>query len=72
VNNGSLFHLLRFVRGSRAGGELIAALMLLAAIGYLAKRRAAPLCRVSFSREECFCCRRLPIPWYFTWSIPFL
>jgi len=41
VNNGSLFHLLRYVAGSRVGGELIAALLLLAAIGYLAKKAGA-------------------------------
>ena len=72
VNNGSLFHLLRFVAGSRAGGELIAALMLLAAIGYLAKRRAAPLWSSLVLTGGVLLLSPTAYPWYFTWSIPFL
>jgi len=72
VNNGSLFHLLRFVAGSRAGGELIAALMLLAAIGYLAKRRAAPLWSSLVLTGGVLLVSPTAYPWYFTWSIPFL
>jgi hypothetical protein len=72
VNNGSLFHLLRFVAGSRAGGELIAALMLLTAIGYLAKRRAAPLRSSLVLTGGVLLLSPTAFPWYFTWSIPFL
>ena len=72
VNNGSLFHLLRFVAGSRAGGELTAALMLLAAIGYLAKRRAAPLWSSLVLTGAVLLLSPTAFPWYFTWSIPFL
>jgi alpha-1,6-mannosyltransferase len=72
VNNGSLFHLLHFVAGSRAGGELIAALMLLAAIGYLAKRRTAPLWSSLVLTGGVLLLSPTAFPWYFTWSIPFL
>jgi hypothetical protein len=72
VNNGSLFHLLRFVAGSRVGGELIAALMLLAAIGYLAKRRATPLWTSLILTGGVLLLSPTAYPWYFTWSIPFL
>jgi alpha-1,6-mannosyltransferase len=72
VNNGSLFLLLRFVAGSRAGGELIAALLLFAAIGYLAKRRAAPLWSSLVLTGGVLLLSPTAYPWYFTWSIPFL
>lgn len=72
VNNGSLFHLLRFVAGSRAGAELLAALMVLAAIGYLAKRRAAPLWSSLVLTGGVLLLSPTAYPWYFTWSIPFL
>jgi alpha-1,6-mannosyltransferase len=72
VNNGSLFHLLRFVAGSRAGGELIAALILLTAIGYLAKRRAAPLWSSLVLTGAVLLLSPTAYPWYFTWAIPFL
>ncbi len=72
VNNGSLFHLLRFVAGSRAGGELIAALMVLAAIGYFAKRRAAPLWSSLVLTGGVLLLSPAANPWHFTWSIPFL
>src|SRR6266852_6175952 len=72
VNNGSLFHLLRFVAGSRAGGELLAALMVLVAIGYLAKRRAAPLWSSLVLTGGVLLLSPTVYPWYFTWSIPFL
>jgi alpha-1,6-mannosyltransferase len=72
VNNGSLFHLLRFVAGSRTGGELLAALMVLAAIGYLAKRRSAPLWSSLVLTGGVLLLSPTAYPWYFTWSIPFL
>ena len=72
VNNGSLFHLLRFVAGSRAGGEMIAALMLLAAVGYLTKKRAAPLLSSLVLTGGVLLLSPTAYPWYFTWSIPFL
>jgi alpha-1,6-mannosyltransferase len=72
VNNGSLFPLLRFVAGSSAGGELIAALMVLAAIGFLAKRRAAPLWSSLVLTGGVLLVSPAAYPWYFTWSIPFL
>ncbi len=72
VNNGSLFHLLRFVAGSRAGGEMIAALMLLAAVGYLTKKRAAPLLSSLVLTGGVLLLSPTAYPWYFTWAIPFL
>ncbi len=72
VNNGSLFHLLRFVAGSRAGGNVLVALMVLAAVGYLAKRRAAPLWSSLVLTGGVVLVSPTAYPWYFTWSIPFL
>ncbi len=72
VNNGSLFNLLHFVAGSRAGAELVAGLMVLAAIGYLAKRRAAPLWSSLVLTGGVLLLSPTAYPWYFTWSIPFL
>ena len=72
VNNGSLFHLLRHVAGSRVGGELIAALVLLAAIGYLAKKQAPPLLASLVLTGGVLLLSPTAYPWYFTWSIPFL
>lgn len=72
VNNGSLFHLLRFVGRSKTGGELIAALLLLAAISYLAKRGAEPLWSSLVLTGGVLLLSPTAYPWYFTWSIPFL
>lgn len=72
VNNGSLFHLLRFAGGSKTGGELIEALLLLAAIGYLAKRGAEPLWSSLLLTGGVLLLSPTAYPWYFTWSIPFL
>jgi alpha-1,6-mannosyltransferase len=72
VNNASLFSLLRFVAGSRAGGKVLAALMVLAAVGYLAKRRAAPLWSSLVLTGGVVLVSPTAYPWYFTWSIPFL
>jgi alpha-1,6-mannosyltransferase len=72
VNNASLFHLLRFVARSKFGAELLAGLILLAAIGYLAKRRAALLWSSLALTGGVLLVSPTAYPWYFTWSIPFL
>lgn len=72
VNNASLFHVLRFIAGSRARGELIAGLTVLATIGYMAKRRASPLWSSFVLTGGVLLLSRTAYPWYFTWSIPFL
>jgi alpha-1,6-mannosyltransferase len=72
VNNASLFHLLCFVAGSRAGAELVAGLIVLAAIAYLAKRQAAPLWSSLVLTGGVLLVSPTAYPWYFTWSIPFL
>jgi hypothetical protein len=72
VNNASLFHLLRFAAGSRTAAELIAGLIVLAAIGYLAKRQAAPLWAGLLLTGGVLLLSPTAYPWYFTWSIPFL
>jgi alpha-1,6-mannosyltransferase len=72
VNNASLFLLLRFVAGSRAGAELIGGLIVLGAIGYLAKRQAAPLWSSLVLTGGVLLLSPTAYPWYFTWSIPFL
>jgi hypothetical protein len=72
VNNASLFYLLRFVVGSRAGAEAAAALIVLAAIGYLARSRATPLWSSLVLTGGVLLVSPTAYPWYFTWSIPFL
>ena len=72
VNNASLFHLLCFVAGSRAGAEQVAGLIVLAAIAYLAKRQAAPLWSSLVLTGGVLLVSPTAYPWYFTWSIPFL
>jgi hypothetical protein len=72
VNNASLFHVLHFVAGSRAGAELIAGLIVLVAIVYLAKKRATPLRSSLVLTAGVLLLSPTAYPWYFTWSIPFL
>lgn len=72
VNNASLFHLLRFVAGSRASAELVAGLIVLGAIGYLAKRHETPLQSSLVLTGGVLLLSPTAYPWYFTWSIPFL
>lgn len=72
VNNASLFHVLRFVVGSRVGAELAGALIVLAAIGYLARSRATPLWSSLVLTGGVLLVSPTAYPWYFTWSIPFL
>ena len=71
-NNDSLFRLLYFFVGSRIGAKLIAGLILLAAIGYLAKNRAAPLLSSLVLMAGVLLLSPTAYPWYFSWSIPFL
>lgn len=72
VNNASLFHLLRFVAGSSIGAELIGGLLVLAAIAYLAKKKAAPLWASLVLTGGVLLVSPTAYPWYFTWSIPLL
>jgi hypothetical protein len=71
-NNASLFHLLRFFAGSRTGAQIIAALIMLAAIIYLARRQADPLWSSLLLTGGVLLLSPTAYPWYFTWSIPFL
>jgi hypothetical protein len=71
-NNASLFRLLYFVVGSRFGAKLIAGLIVLAAIGYLTRRQAAPLWSSLVLTGAVLLLSPTAYPWYFTWSIPFL
>jgi alpha-1,6-mannosyltransferase len=72
INNASLFKLLSFVAGSRIGAEVVAGLILLVAIGYLAKKQAAPLWSSLVLTGGVLLLSPTAFPWYFTWSIPFL
>jgi alpha-1,6-mannosyltransferase len=72
INNASLFRLLHFAAGSRAVAELIAGLIVLVAIGYLAKRQAEPLWSSLVLTGGVLLLSPTAYPWYFTWSIPFL
>jgi hypothetical protein len=71
-NNASLFHLLGFIARSRTGAELAAGLIVLVAIGYLAKRKASPLWSSLVLTGGVLLFSPTAYPWYFTWSIPFL
>src|SRR5215469_4483263 len=72
VNNATLFSLLQFSAGSRAGAELVAGLIVIATIGYLAKNRATPLWSSLVLTGGVLLVSPTAYPWYFTWSIPFL
>ena len=72
VNNASLFSVLQFVAGSRAGAELLAGLIVIATIGYLAKNRATPLWSGLVLTGGLLLVSPTAYPWYFTWSTPFL
>jgi len=72
ANNASLFHMLRFVAGSRVRAELIAGLILVMAIGSLAKRGLPPLRSSLVLTGGVLLLSPTAYPWYFTWSIPFL
>ena len=72
VNNASLFHLLLFVVRSKVGAEAVAGLIVLAGIGYLAKRRVVPLWSSLILTGGVLLVSPTAYPWYFTWSIPFL
>ncbi|PYT78420.1 MAG: hypothetical protein DMG40_20195 [Acidobacteria bacterium] len=72
INNASLFHLLHFVARSRAGAEMAAGLIVLVAIGYLAKKQASPLWSGLVLTGGVLLLSPTAYPWYFTWSIPFL
>lgn len=71
-NNDSLFRLLFFIVRSRFVAKLVAGLILLGAIGYLAKKRAAPLWSSLVLTAGVLLLSPTAFPWYFTWSIPFL
>jgi hypothetical protein len=71
-NNASLFHLLYLVAGSRIGAELIAGLIVLVVLVYLAKRQSAPLWSSLLLTGGVLLLSPTAYPWYFTWSIPFL
>jgi len=72
LNNATLFHFLFYVTRSKAGAELLAGLILLAIIGYLAKRQEAPLWSALIVTGGVLLVSPTAYPWYFTWSIPFL
>ena|SRR5215469_6479497 len=64
--------LLQFVMRSRARAEFFAGLMVLAVIGYLAKRRAGLFWSSLVLTGGVLLASPTAYPWYFTWSIPFL
>jgi hypothetical protein len=71
-NNASLFRLLYFVTASSFVAKLIAGLIVLVAIAYLANRQAAPLWSSLVLTGGVLLLSPTAYPWYFTWSIPFL
>ena len=71
-NNASFFELLHFMVKSKAHAEFLAGLIVLAAIGYLAKRRSGLLWSSLVLTAGVLLVSPTAYPWYFTWSIPFL
>jgi hypothetical protein len=71
-NNASFFPLLQFVTRSKASAEFFEGLMVLAAIGYLAKKGAGLLWSSLVLTGGVLLVSPTVYPWYFTWSIPFL
>lgn len=71
-SNASFFQLLHFVVKSKAHAEFLAGLMVLGAMGYLAKRRAGLLWSSLVLTGGVLLVSPTAYPWYFTWSIPFL
>jgi alpha-1,6-mannosyltransferase len=71
-NNASFFQLLHFVVKSKAHAEFLPGLMVLGAMGYLAKRRAGLLWSSLVLTGGVLLVSPTAYPWYFTWSIPFL
>lgn len=71
-NNASFFELLHFVARSKARAEFLAGLIVLGAIGYLAKRPAGLLWSSLVLTGGVLLVSPTAYPWYFTWSIPFL
>ena len=72
LSNASLFHLLHFVARSRVRSELLAAVIMLAMIAYLVKKRADPLWSSLVLTGGVLLVSPTAYPWYFTWAIPFL
>jgi len=72
MNNASFFQLLQLVVRSKARAELLAGLMVLATVVYLAQRRAGLLWSSLVLTGGVLLVSPTAYPWYFTWSIPFL
>jgi len=72
LNNATLFHVSFYLTGSKIGAELLAALILLAVIFYLAKKQTAPLWSSLVLTGGVLLVSPTAYPWYFTWSIAFL
>jgi len=73
LNNATLFHVLFFLTGSsKVGAELLAALLLLGASLYLAKKGTPPLWSSLILTGGVLLVSPTAYPWYFTWAIAFL
>ena len=72
LNNATLFHGLFYLTKSKMGAELLATLILLAVIFYLARKQKAPLWSSLVLTGGVLLVSPTAYPWYFTWSIAFL
>jgi hypothetical protein len=72
TNNASFFQLLHFVVKSKAHAEFLAGLLVLGAMGYLARKRSGLLWSSLVLTGGVLLVSPTAYPWYFTWSIPFL
>jgi hypothetical protein len=72
LNNASLFHVLLFVTKSKIGAEMLAGLIIVGTVIYLAKVQAKPLWSALILLGAVLLVSPTAYAWYFTWSIPFL
>jgi alpha-1,6-mannosyltransferase len=70
--NDSAFRLLRLAGNSKAQAELVAGVMVLALVAYVAKKRLEPLRAGLILFTAMLLLSPNAFPWYFTWIVPFL
>lgn len=70
--NDSVFRLMVLAGNSKAQAELTAAVLVLALVAYILKKRIEPLRASLLVTAGVVLLSPNAFPWYFTWSIPFL
>jgi alpha-1,6-mannosyltransferase len=72
LNNASLFHLFLLAARFKFIAELVAGVIVVAAIVYLIRTQAPPLWSSLVLTAAVVLVSPTAYPWYFTWSVPFL